>query len=80
MGTPTVLKHMTLIDGTGRAPRDNAVLVIRGRHIDFVGDAAQWQPEEHDQFTTLDLIGRFVLQGLIDCHVHLAMDSPLIAD
>ena len=64
------------IDGTGNAPRENAVIVIRGRHIDFVGDAAQWNPEEHEHLTTLDLRGRFVLPGLIDCHVHLAMDSP----
>ncbi len=73
--TPIVLKHMTLIDGTGSMPRENAVIVIRGRHIDFVGDAAQWHQEEHEHLTTLDLRGRFVLPGLIDCHVHLAMDG-----
>jgi imidazolonepropionase-like amidohydrolase len=55
---------------------EECVLVIRGRHIDFVGDAAQWQAEEHEHLTTLDLSGRFVLPGLIDCHVHLAMDGP----
>lgn len=76
MTIPIVLKHMTLIDGTGNAPRENAVIVIRGRRIDSVGDAAQWNPEEHEHITTLDLSGRFVLPGLIDCHVHLAMDSP----
>jgi NADPH:quinone reductase len=74
--TLIVLKHMTLIDGTGRAPRENAVLVMRGRHIDFVGDAAQWQPEEHEHFNTLDLSGRFVLPGLIDCHVRTVVEAP----
>ncbi len=74
--TPIALKHATLIDGTGSAPRENAVIVIEGKHIDFVGDAAQWQPEEHEQVTMLDLSGRYVLPGLIDCHVHLAMDGP----
>lgn len=76
MTTTIALKHMTLIDGTGRQPRENAVIVLRGKRIDFVGDAAQWQPEEHELVTTLDLSGRTVLPGLIDCHVHLAMDGP----
>ena len=76
MTTTIALKHMTLIDGTGRPPRENAVIVLRGKRIDFVGDAAQWQPEEHELVTTLDLSGRTVLPGLIDCHVHLAMDGP----
>ena len=76
MTTTIALKHMTLIDGTGRPPSENAVIVLRGKRIDFVGDAAQWQPEEHELVTTLDLSGRTVLPGLIDCHVHLAMDGP----
>lgn len=40
MTIPIVLKHMTLIDGTGNALRENAVIVIREKRIDFVGDAA----------------------------------------
>jgi hypothetical protein len=31
-----VLKHMTLIDGTRRPPLENAVIVIRDKHIDLV--------------------------------------------
>jgi imidazolonepropionase-like amidohydrolase len=76
MTIPLVLKHMTLIDGTGSAPREHAVIVIREKRIDFVGDAAQWRPQEDEPVITLDLSGRFVLPGLIDCHVHLAMDGP----
>ncbi|HLH62977.1 MAG TPA: amidohydrolase family protein [Ktedonobacteraceae bacterium] len=76
MAIPIALKHVTLIDGTGAAPRENVVIVLREKRIDFIGDAAQWQPQEHEQLITLNLSGRYVLPGLIDCHVHLAMDGP----
>src|SRR5258708_2057494 len=74
MPLPIALKHMTLVDGTGRPPLENALLVLRDGRIDAVGDAAKWQSDE--PMTTLDLSGHTVLPGLIDCHVHLAMDGP----
>jgi imidazolonepropionase-like amidohydrolase len=72
--TPIALKHMTLVDGTGRPPLENALLVLRDGRVDAIGDAAKWQSDE--PMTTLDLNGHTVLPGLIDCHVHLAMDGP----
>ncbi|HET8913221.1 MAG TPA: amidohydrolase family protein [Ktedonobacteraceae bacterium] len=76
MTTTFVLKNMTLIDGTGRPPQENAVLVIREGKIAFVGNAIEWQPEPDEPINTLDLQGKYVIPGLIDCHVHLAMDGP----
>jgi imidazolonepropionase-like amidohydrolase len=73
---PIALTHITLIDGTGRAPRENAVLVLRAGRVETIADAAQWRPEEGEPMTVLDLSGQTVLPGLIDCHVHLAMDGP----
>lgn len=73
---PIALTHITLIDGTGRAPIENAVLVLRNGRVETVADAAQWQPIDGEQMTILDLSGQTVLPGLIDCHVHLAMDGP----
>lgn len=74
MPLPIALKQITLIDGTGRPPLEDAVLVLRGGRIEVVADAAQWQSDE--PMTVLELRGHTVLPGLIDCHVHLAMDGP----
>lgn len=76
MTTAFVLKNMTLIDGTSSEPRENAVLVIREGKVAFVGDASEWQSDQREPIKTLDLQGKYVMPGLIDCHVHLAMDGP----
>jgi imidazolonepropionase-like amidohydrolase len=64
------LRNFTLIDGTGRAPIDDAILAIRDGKILYVGAASGWS--DSDAAMTLDLDGQFVLPGLIDAHVHLA--------
>ncbi|HET8840115.1 MAG TPA: amidohydrolase family protein, partial [Ktedonobacteraceae bacterium] len=73
---PIALRHITLIDGTGRPPVENAVLVLRNGCVEAVADAARWQPPVAEPMAVLDLSGQTVLPGLIDCHVHLAMDGP----
>lgn len=72
---PLALTHITLIDGTGRPPQENAVLVLRDRRVDTVTNATQWQPPAGEPMSVLDLSGQTVLPGLIDSHVHLAMDG-----
>jgi len=64
------LRNFTLIDGTGRAPIDDAILAIRDGKILYAGTASGWS--DSDAAMTLDLDGQFVLPGLIDAHVHLA--------
>ena len=64
------LRNFTLIDGTGRAPIDDATLAIRDGKILYAGTASGWS--DSDAAMTLDLDGQFVLPGLIDAHVHLA--------
>jgi imidazolonepropionase-like amidohydrolase len=66
----TLLKNITLIDGTGRPPIDDAILVIRDGRILYAGPAAGWS--DSNDAITLDLRGQFTLPGLIDAHVHLA--------
>ena len=68
----TIIKNFTLIDGTGRAPIENAVIAIREGKIIYAGDASRWQDAENEEVTSLDLRGKFALPGLIDCHVHLS--------
>lgn len=72
---PLALTHITLIDGTGRLPLENAVLVMRDGRVDTVANAAEWQPPAGEPMSVLELGGQTVLPGLIDSHVHLAMDG-----
>jgi len=67
----TVLKNITLIDGTGRDPVEGAIIAIREGKIFYAGSASRWR-EANGESTTLDLRGKFVLPGLIDAHVHLS--------
>jgi imidazolonepropionase-like amidohydrolase len=67
----TLLKNLTLIDGTGRDPVEGAVIVIREGKIFYAGASDGWKEAEQDVLL-LDLQGKYVLPGLIDAHVHLA--------
>ena len=67
----TLLKNLTLIDGTGRGPVVGGVILIREGKLRYTGPASGWTEAEAGAIT-LDLQGRYVLPGLIDAHVHLA--------
>jgi imidazolonepropionase-like amidohydrolase len=62
----------SVIDGTGNSPQQQTTIIIRDGRIISIGDEANWIAQPEEQVTTLDLAGRYVLPGLIDCHVHLA--------
>jgi len=66
----TLIKNITLIDGTGRATMENAAVAIRDGKIVYAGPASGWSGS--DEAIALELQGQFVLPGLIDAHVHLA--------
>jgi len=58
----------TLIDGNGGAPVSDAVVLIQGRKILQAGPAAAVKvPEKAER---IDVRGRFILPGFIDCHMH----------
>jgi imidazolonepropionase-like amidohydrolase len=63
-----VLVGVTVIDGTGAAPRANQTIEIRD------GRLAAVRPTEPGDRATLDVAGSFVTPGLIDVHVHLPTD------
>jgi imidazolonepropionase-like amidohydrolase len=64
-----VLEGETLIDGTGRSPIADAVVVVEGTRIKAVGTKGQVSYPVNA--TVITLTGRTVLPGLIDGHVHL---------
>jgi len=79
----TLLQNITLIDGTGSSPVENAIIAIRGARIHYAGPADGWA-EADDDWLKLDLHGKYLLPGLIDAHVHLSgsgeADSQFRAD
>ena len=62
-----------LIDGTGMAPIEDAVVVIEGDRIRSVGQAdATTVPAGSE---VIDVTGKTVMPGLINCHAHLCLDG-----
>lgn len=59
----------TLIDGVGRAPIKNAVIVIEGTRIKQAGAANKTKIPSGAQ--VIDARGKFVIPGLADMHNHL---------
>ncbi len=69
-----VLEGGTLIDGTGRTPVSDAVIVIEGSRIKAVGSRGQvsYPPAA----TVIRTDGRTILPGLVDSHVHIRDYMP----
>jgi imidazolonepropionase-like amidohydrolase len=72
---PVVIHAGTLLDRPGQPPRHQATLVVREGRIAAVREGFL-TPEAAGAAgaAVVDLRDRFVLPGLIDCHVHLASD------
>src|SRR3989449_7440565 len=66
-----VLKGATIIDGTGRAPQQNAVLVLDGERILAVGAPAKVKVPRRAR--VLDLTGRTIMPGIINAHGHVGL-------
>ena len=69
-----VLEGGTLIDGTGRGPVNEAVVVIEGTRIKAVGTRGQIAYPQNA--TVIRTEGRSILPGLIDSHIHLRDYMP----
>ncbi|HHV64654.1 MAG TPA: amidohydrolase family protein [Peptococcaceae bacterium] len=66
----TVLKGATIFDGTGRDVIENGFVIINEKgKIEFVGSS--YALPDSDQIKVIDVSGKFILPGLIDCHIHL---------
>jgi imidazolonepropionase-like amidohydrolase len=67
----TIIHAGTLLDRPGKEPRRNTSILIAKGKIVSVQDGLIKPPTGA---TLIDLKDRFVLPGLIDCHVHLTSD------
>jgi len=65
-----VLQHVTVIDGTGRAPQPDQTVVIAGGRITSIAPAGRIKIDK--AATVIDARGKFLIPGLWDMHVHLA--------
>jgi imidazolonepropionase-like amidohydrolase len=66
---PLVIRGVTLVDGTGRAPMTNATVVVEGTRITQVTAQSITPPADAQ---VIDGRGKFLIPGLIDVHVHLS--------
>lgn len=72
-GSLTAFAGARLIDGTGAAPIDDAVLLVRAGRIEAVGPAADVAiPADAER---VNLAGRTVLPGFINAHGHAAQNT-----
>jgi imidazolonepropionase-like amidohydrolase len=67
-----VIRGATLIDGTGSVPQPSTNIKIEDGKIVAI---APVEPVNGGSAEVLDASGCYVLPGLIDCHVHIAMDG-----
>jgi imidazolonepropionase-like amidohydrolase len=67
--TPLVIHGGTLIDGTGRPPLEDAVIVIEGNRFKAVGKRGEVAVPSGSRI--IDVKGKTILPGLIDGHCHL---------
>jgi uncharacterized protein (TIGR02246 family) len=70
-----VIKGATLVDGTGGAPVEDAVVVVEGERIVAAGPAATVAIPEGA--TIIDGTGKYLVPGLIDAHIHFFQSGGL---
>src|SRR6476660_2242157 len=66
----TVIKGVTLIDGTGSSAKQNVNLVIKEDKIDAILPANAALPANAE---TSNLSGKFIIPALINGHCHLGL-------
>jgi imidazolonepropionase-like amidohydrolase len=67
-----VLANARLFDGTGTPVREGVSVTITDGHIVSISDGGAATPEDA---RVVDLDGRFLMPGLIDCHTHLTIQT-----
>jgi imidazolonepropionase-like amidohydrolase len=60
------------MDGTGADPMPDATVAFRDGSLIYAGKARTWLPSLQEDVLNMDFTGKFLVPGLIDCHVQLA--------
>ena len=70
----TAIVGGTVVDLEGKAPIENAVIVVEGERIAAIGEAAEVTiPDGAEQ---IDTSGTWLIPGLMNMHVHLGLVLP----
>ncbi|MEG1930204.1 MAG: amidohydrolase family protein [Anaerovorax sp.] len=56
-----------LIDGNGKAPIENSLVLIEDKKIKYAG---KMKPLEGEEVVVYDVLGKTIMPGLIDTHLH----------
>src|SRR4029077_12955777 len=78
--TRLLIKNGTLIDGSGREPVPNKLLVVEGNRITLVSEAEGSMRPETPEDRVIDATGKFILPGLIDAHCHISLHQGASPD
>ncbi len=73
-----VIRHGTLIDGSGRPPVPNDALVVEGTRIRSVGRLPADVRLDEPHVQVIDATGQWIMPGLIDAHTHLSYGYPTL--
>lgn len=68
-----IIRGATVFDGTGRAPWEQASVVVQDGRIHQVGGTV---PPAAPDALEIDGTGQYLLPGFFDTHVHFAMEGP----
>ncbi|MBV8978337.1 MAG: amidohydrolase family protein [Alphaproteobacteria bacterium] len=66
---PVIIDHVTVIDGTGRAPKPDMAVVVDGGRFTLVGPSILAKSMTGRR---IDGSGKYLIPGLMDIHIHLA--------
>ncbi|MBA2628125.1 MAG: amidohydrolase family protein [Gemmatimonadales bacterium] len=66
----TALIGATVIDGSGGTPLPDAVIVVRGTHIESITPREGFEIPKNTR--KVDVSGTWIIPGLIDAHAHVA--------
>ena len=68
-----LLKNATLIDGNGAPPRGGMHVLINEQRIVSITSSTD-TPVPSENVQEINLAGKYLLPGFIDCHVHILFD------
>ncbi|KAF0818502.1 MULTISPECIES: metal-dependent hydrolase family protein [unclassified Cytobacillus] len=70
--TNWILKGGSIIDGQNDEVMENSYIKVENGRITEV---QQGEPDDTEGFEVIDCTGKYILPGLIDCHVHLVWNG-----